>query len=873
MTVDRVHTKSTILNREQLESLVVTSSLSRCKACANNCLLTINQFSDDTGVKRRFTSGNRCERVLSGGGDRGRSPLQDIMAGNSGGGDRGRSPVQGQNLISGRGWMPVQGQVPNLFAYKYKRVFDYVSLDESAAPRGVVGIPRVLNMYENYPLWFTFLTELGYCVKLSPETTREVYEEGMESMPSESVCYPAKLAHGHIVELLKASVRFIFYPGVVYEKPEGKADGCYNCPIVASYPENIKLNVEEIRRDSIDFRNPFLTLEKEKALFDGLCSAFPEIPKREIRRALKAGLLEQERFKQDMRAAGRGVLEYLKKTGGRGVVLAGRPYHVDPEIHHGIPEMIVGFGVAVLTEDSVLEAWESGSLGCKTPRLRVRDQWTYHSRLYKAARVVCDNKNLEMIQLNSFGCGLDAVTTDEVQEIINGAGKIYTCLKIDEVNNLGSARIRVRSLLAALKARTERRAVIEDLVLKEYRPVLYTREAKGVHTVLSPQMSPVHFELLEQVFQSEGHRLVVLPAMDREAVDVGLRYCNNDACYPAIIVVGQLLRAIQSGEYDTDNLSVIMSQTGGGCRASNYVGFIRKALKKAGFEHIPVIAISAQGFEKHPGMKYSFAFLKKAAQALIYGDLMMRVVYAVRPYEAEKGSVNRLSDLWMERLKKAVRKGSGREYRKNTYEIVRDFDNVEVLDIVKPKVGVVGEILVKFHPTANNDIVGLLEAEGAEAVVPDLTDFFLYGFLNSTYKHKYFGYPLWVRVVTETLIGLTEFYRRHAVRALSASKRFHPPVKIKELAKLAKPIVSLGNQSGEGWFLTAEMVELIQSGVKNIVCAQPFACLPNHITGKGIIKELRRVWPGANVVAVDYDPGASEVNQLNRIKLMLGAGE
>ncbi|MCL2704109.1 MAG: 2-hydroxyacyl-CoA dehydratase [Defluviitaleaceae bacterium] len=829
---------SGILTREKLVALRISPSLSRCKGCGNNCLLTVNRFTEigDNSVERRFISGNRCERVQAFSGN------EDSVKLNS--------------------------ELPNLYAYKNKRVFDYEPLPEKLAKRGVVGIPRVLNMYENYPLWHTLFTELGYSVKLSPCTTRGVYEKGMESMPSESVCYPAKLAHGHIMELIGDGVKFIFYPSVVYEKDEtDSGESCYNCPIVASYPENIRLNVEELRTEGIDFRNPFLTLNNKKALLNGLAAALPEVPKREISRALKKALTEQERFCEDVRSEGERALEYLRQSGQRGVVLAGRPYHADPEINHGIPEMITGFGVAVLSEDSVAHLPGDN----RNIRLNVRDQWMYHSRLYSAARFVCGQPNIDLIQLNSFGCGLDAVTTDEVQDILNREGKIFTLLKIDEVNNLGSARIRVRSLFAALRARDGKYSVNSVKNVKPHLDgfPLFAREMKYRHTVLSPQMSPLHFELVQEAFQAEGYDLRVLPAMDKDAVDIGLRYVNNDACYPAVIVVGQVLKAVFSGEYDTEKLSVVMTQTGGGCRASNYVGFIRRALVKAGFPGIPVIALSAQGFEKHPGMKLGLGLLNKSMQALIYGDLLMRTVYATRPYEKVKGAVDGLCGRWVRVLKGAVRRGKFRELKRNTYGIIKDFDEIELNSVDKPKVGVVGEILVKYHPTANNDIVGLLEAEGAEAVVPDLTDFFLYGLYNSTYKWKYFGGSWWVKCLTNVMIRVIERYRGFAGKALTASRRFVPPQKITELAKLAKPIVSMGNQSGEGWFLTAEMIELIKSGVKNIVCAQPFACLPNHVTGKGIIKELRRLWPGTNVVAVDYDPGASEVNQLNRIKLML----
>ncbi|MCD8238190.1 MAG: 2-hydroxyacyl-CoA dehydratase [Clostridiales bacterium] len=817
--------ESTTITKEGLESLTVTSSFTRCKGCANHCLLTINKFSGN----RRFISGNRCERGL--------------------------------------GKDPSSSCVPNLFEYKYNRLFGYIPTPEAHAERGVVGIPRVLNMYEDYPFWFTFFTELGFSVKLSPKSSRDLYQLGIESIPSESVCYPAKLVHGHVKWLIDNGCKFIFYPCVSYEHQEiMSADNCYNCPIVTSYPENIKNNMEEIHNPDIIFKNPFFSLNDKFFLIKRLQEEFSDIPKDEIKKAADRAWDEQQAYRSDMRKKGEETLEILEETGMLGIVLAGRPYHTDPEINHGIPEMITSYNVAVLTEDSVAH------LG-KIPRpLNVRDQWAYHSRLYGAASLVREKENLELVQLNSFGCGLDAITTDEVADILRASKKIYTVLKIDEVNNLGSARIRIRSLLAA----------VEDRRIKNIKPVkaanpvgrvIFTKEMKKTHTLLMPQMAPYHFRIIKPALRAVGYNLEVMPAIDKKAIDIGLKYVNNDACYPALIVVGQLLEALNSGKYDPDNTTLLMSQTGGGCRASNYVGFIRRALKKAGYPQIPVVSVSAQGLEKNPGFTYSYKMIIGALQGCIYGDLLCKVLYATRPYEAEEGAADRLCEKWMQICEKAVVKPKSGEFKKNIKKIVEEFDNLPRRDIIKPKVGVVGEILVKFHPTANNDIVGLLEKEGAEAVVPDLLNFFLYSFYNCTFKEKYLGFKHSTTVLTTIGIKYIERVRKPMQDALKKSVHFEPTADIAKLGELAAPIVSLGNQTGEGWFLTAELVELIQTGVLNNVCTQPFACLPNHVTGKGIIKELKRRYPLSNIVAVDYDPGASEVNQLNRIKLMLSVAE
>ena len=822
--------ETTMLPFEKINTLQFSTSMARCKGCTNSCLLTINRFTGG----RQFVTGNRCERGL------GKEKNKD--------------------------------NIPNLFEYKNKRLFDYEALPEDEAVRGTVGIPRVLNMYDNYPFWHTFFTKLGFRVVLSPSSNRKIYELGIESIPSESECYPAKLAHGHVMWLIKQKVDMIFYPCIPYERNEfPDSNNHYNCPIVTSYAENIKNNIEEIRSGQVNFKNPFLAFTSEEVLANRLKEEFAEymqIPAEEVGAAVHAGWMELENFREEMMRKGEETLAWMNENGRRGIVLAGRPYHVDPEIHHGIPELITSYGLAVLTEDSISHMYP-----VERP-LIVMDQWMYHSRLYAAANYVKTRDNLDLIQLNSFGCGLDAVTTDEVSDILSKSGKIYTCLKIDEVNNLGAARIRVRSLLSAIRVR-EQKSICRTVVSSAYDRVVFTKEMKKDYTILCPQMSPIHFALIEPALKSCGFNIRVLPNDNKAAVDVGLKYVNNDACYPSLMVVGQIMEAILSGEYDVNKTAVVISQTGGGCRASNYIGFIRRALEKAGYPQIPVISINLNGLESNPGFSFTLPLLKKAIFGLVFGDIFMRCLYRMRPYEATPGSANALHKKWEARCVAFLQKKhpSFREYKKLCREIIRDFDKLPVTDVQKPKVGVVGEILVKFLPAANNYLVELLESEGAEAVVPDLLDFFQYCFYNSNFKADKLGMSKKTAALCNLGIKGLDWIRSAPRKALEASRHFDPPAHIEDLAKMAEPIVSLGNQTGEGWFLTGEMMELIHSGTSNIVCTQPFACLPNHIVGKGVIKEIRRRHPKSNIVAIDYDPGASEVNQLNRIKLMLSTAQ
>lgn len=814
------------LSLAEIDAFTAEKEFTHCGLCENNCMLTVTLFSDG----RQFITGNRCER-----GARIKVKREDKKV--------------------------------NLVDYKYRRLFKYRPLRKKEAVRGEIGIPRVLNMYENYPLWHTFFSDLGFRVKLSPRSNKELYEQGMETIPSDTACYPAKIAHGHIQALIDGGVPMIFYPGVVFEREESKeADNHFNCPIVQSYPDVIRNNVDDIRDGKVDYRNPYLNLANEASVAKVLGRCFEDlgITQEEINNALHHAYEELETFKDDIRQKGEETLLMLNQKGERGVVLSGRPYHLDPEINHGIAEVITQEGFHVLTEDSVSHLSDVGNL-------RVVNQWVYHSRLYAAARVVAKSKNLELVQLNSFGCGLDAVTTDQVEEIMEQYGKIYTVLKIDEGSNLGAIRIRLRSLKAAVNER-EKSNFEPVRRFEEPEKIVFTKEMRKKHTLLLPMLSPIHQSgLFDIALEASGYNVVCLPAMDREAINVGLKFVNNDSCYPAIISIGQLVEALQSGDYDLNNTSVMMSQTGGGCRATNYIPLLRKALNDAGFPQVPVVSVSLgnKGVESNPGFKYTLPMLKRIVVAILYGDLFERMVYRTRPYELEKGQIDALYEEWLKKVESNVRNGSLTIFNRNMKKIVKDFDTVPISNEVKPKVGVVGEILVKYSPTANNDIVRLLESEGAEAVVPDLIGFMNYSLYNQIWKYDNMGMPKKNKTIAEMAIKLIEVVEKPMDKALRASERFTGIHSIYQLAEDAGKILSIGNHTGEGWFLTGEMIDLLKTGVNNIVCMQPFGCLPNHVVGKGVIKELRHQYPKSNIAAIDYDPGVSIVNQLNRIRLMM----
>lgn len=813
----------TLISRDALAAFDSRTDTRRCGGCGNNCLLTVTSFEGG----RSHITGNMCS--------------------------------DGEGLTHPERELP-----PNLYREKYKRLFcHYLPLEKEKAPRGTLSIPRVLNIYEDYPFWFTLFTELGFRVELSSE--RPDGSLAIDTIPSQTVCFPAKLVHRHLQELVERGARLIFYPGIQKTNKEFcEADDSFNCPVVAGYPDLAALNIDGLRSPDVRYIHSFFPTDCPEKMAKHIVRAFSNerISLNEAERALKKAYRARDEYKKDVAYMGEKALEYVRERGGVGIVLAGHPYHLDPVVNHGIPELINGYGVAVFTEDSVCGRAEPPLAG----ETRVIDQWVYHSRLYRAGSVIAkdpDFRNIEMVQLNSFGCGLDAISADQAAKILEVNGRMHTLLKIDESKNNGAVRIRIRSLLAAV--RSDMKAPVKEPSAAK-APAAATRSSDR-RTILCPPLSGYHFRFLEPIMRAEGLDFHVLPEGGRESAELALNYVNNDACYPAMIVVGQFLNALKSGRYDPARTDCFYAQTGGACRASNYVPLLRKALDEAGYSDVRILAVNSQG-RNSVGFPLSPRVICRTAKAMIYGDLLMRLLLRTRPNELDRGKSSELYERFSSFYADSILKNRGPSFGSLVRRTVDEFSRIPVCENEKPRVGIVGEILVKYHSGANEHLADLIESSGGEAVLTDIASFLLYCLFDPVYRGKELSGSLRSALGGRAGIAALEILRRPVRDALKGT-RFGSLHDIYSLAEKASSIVSCANQAGEGWLLTAEMLSLLESGVKKIVCIQPFACLPNHITGKGVIKELRSRYAGSGILALDYDPGTSSVNQMNRIKLLM----
>ena len=816
------------LTAEGLRNFEMRSRSFRCRDCGNNCLLTETRFSHGT----RHFSGNRCDKFAN---------------------TTGKKSAAGQNL----------------YDWKRQRLFHYDPLPLERAPRGVLGIPRVLTVYSHYPFWFTLFTSLGFRVELSPPTSRALFARGLASVPSQSVCYPAKLAHGHVLSLVEKGISRIFMPCIPRESKEfEEMCDAFSCPVACGYPQVVRENLPELVNGKAFMYAPFVNLNHTGSLVRNLCQEM-DLPRGEVRAAVRVARQEQENYLRELRDEAEKLYAATRRQGGTLVVLAGRPYHADPQVHHGLPDFIASLGATVISEDALPRHWLRK---IPVPGLRVRNQWTYPARLYRAASWAAQGEHgacrVELVQLTSFGCGLDAITSDQIREQLHQHGKLYTLIKMDEGNALASARIRIRSLLAVAEGRGKG---VQTVIPPPLAPVFSKKDARS-HLILVPQMAPLHFPLITEGIVGSGHMVKLLPTVTSEAISLGQAYVNNDACYPAIVAIGQLLHALQSGEHDPHRTALLLSQTCGPCRASNYPALLRKALLECGFASVPVLTMSTSGVDSHPGFSPSRAMLHKMVLGMLAGDMLQRLSLHTQTYERRAGDTAERVEHWLRTLTPIVRHGDDLAFRRSMERLVRDFEQIGCDVDHRPRVAVVGEILLTYHPDANRHIVDIIRQEGGEPLLPDITNFMLYCLRDSIYDWQSQGGSALGALGSTLAIKKVENLRKSMREALARSPLAHrvmPVAHLDTLARMGESMLSLGNAAGEGWLLPAEMLEFLNHGAKDILCLQPFGCLPNHVVGRGAFKTVRRAAPQANIMAIDYDPGSSEANQLNRIRLFM----
>ncbi len=790
----------------------------RCKGCNNHCLLTMNTFLSG----QKHIHGNRCDFALKTG---------------------------------------IKNKERNEFIeFKLATLFDRPVIPVEKA-RGTVGIPRVLNIYEHYPYWHALFSALNMHVELSPLTTKEIAELGNITIPSQSLCYPAKLTHGHVSYLANLGVQDIFLPCIPREaKVDQSMADSYACPVVGGYPEALKLNVIT-QHPGLKIHTPFLDITKGRTVLRAIKKCFPEIPAREIKHAIYKAEEALNAYRVALRHEGERMVLKAEDEGKTLIVLSGRPYHIDPLINHGIPALISSMGTIVVTEDAVFH------LAKEQPKLDVVNQWAFHSRLYKAAEFAAERANVQLVQLVSFGCGIDAITSEQVRKILERHDKIYTMLKIDEGDTLGAAKIRIKSLLCALNA--DAMSKLNGESVHQQKPV------KGVpnelRTLYVPQMAPIHFPILTAALQALGYRVELLPDVNDKAIELGLKYVNNDACYPAIVVIGQLVEALVSGKIDAKRAALLLAQTCGPCRATNYPALLRWALHDLGYDEVPIVTLSSYDLDTDAlHLKLGLHGLYRLMRGILLGDLLQKLYFHTKTYEKLKGSSDTVLKIMVEQCSHYMLSSQRHHNFVNIVRaIVQAFSQIDLDDSKKkPRVGIVGEILLKYHPKANLNLMNQLIEEGVEPVIGDISSFLLYCLNDSIFQAKYLK-GSWVKATGSWLIAHRFNRMREVIMQALEDSKFDNLTPFNDYKKAIEGLVSAGQQAGEGWLLTAEMIDYIEHGIKNVLCVQPFACLPNHVTGKGVMRAIRMGYEDANLCSIDFEAGTAQSNVANRLKLFL----
>lgn len=803
-----------------------------CKGCENHCKVSRLKFENGN----IFFTGNRCERVFS---------------------NRGAITEKGQNLVQ----------------YKYDLLFDR-NLKPDGEIKQKIGIPRALNMFENFPFWATLFTNLGFEVVLSDKTSETTAHIASGTLTSDNICFPAKLTNGHILNLIDKNVDRIFYPIVNFEKQEfDEMSNNFNCPVVTGYPSVIRSAINPYEKYGIHYDTPNINFKNKKLLKKACFNYFSTlgINKKDFNKAFKLAVAEYSNFKQLLKTRASEILIQSVIDNRKVIVLAQRPYQIDSIVNHGIPEMISDFGYDVITEDSLQYTEEDA-----VDNLVVLSQWGYPNRLYRAAKWSLRFDNVEFIQLNSFGCGPDTLVIDEIADLMELSGKSYSVIRIDEQSAQGSLKLRIRSLIESFKLRDENRIKTHNQEKKKKTKVF--TDADRNRTILAPFFSPFHSAYAKAAFKSLGYDIKQLPPSDKESIDLGLKYINNEICYPATLVVGDVLRALKSGEYDLNNVAVGITQTGGQCRASNYLPLIKKGLIKNGYYNVPVVGITLSNLElnKQPGFKISkIKFIRQSVLGLLYGDAISRMYYALAPREKVKGSAEKVSNKYADLAQDYIATSEIKQILSILKDAVNEFNQIEVTKNIVPRIGVVGEIYVKYNPIGNNHAIDYLIKHGVEPVIPPLINMFTQWFVNIDVKNDYL---IDNKPIMKQLGNIFEKKYNNIdgkfEDIMSKFKFNHPKYNIRHTAELAKKVVNLSfHYFGEGWLIAGDILEFEDYGINNVLCLQPFGCIANHIVAKGIENTLKKINPKLNVLFLDIDSGVSPVNIHNRLYLLMKNAE
>ena len=794
-----------------------------CRGCENQCRITQYKFKNG-GV---YFSGNKCEKIFTNG-----KTAEHVGV--------------------------------DMSDKKYHMLFDRAANPEQTVekPLFTVGIPRALNMYEEFPFWHTFFTQCGIRVVVSKPSLFVDYEKSVHSVMSDNICFPAKLVHSHIYGLdAQQGVDRIFFPRVVYEKREDESvTGSFNCPVIIGYPEVVASVIKTkkpIDSPVISFQDPKLLLKQLQRFMEQF-----GVPEKVVKAAHAAALKEYENFGIAIRQANLDTFKEAQRNRRTVIVLAGRPYHTDPLIQHKVSEMITKLGVDVVTEDIVR------GTNINEKETFILKQWTFVNRILNSAQWAArQGNNVHFVETTSFGCGPDAFFTDEARSVLNRHNKSLTLLKIDDINNVGSMKLRVRSLIESLKFGGEASKEVKEFV----RPRKFMDEDKKRRTILAPFFTEYISPLLGAAFKTEGYDVISLPISDAESNDLGLKYSNNEVCYPATLIVGDFIKALQSGKYDLDRTAVAVTQLGQ-CRATNYPSLIRKAIVDAGFSQVPVIGIAGTDKEDQPGFKLN---LFKAAPIVLYsvffGDWLSIFYHAIAVREKVKGTARALRDDFLNRANPIIERKDLKGLIKLTRTAAEEFNAIDIYtDRTYPKAGVAGEIFLKFNPYSHRYVPDWLMDHGVEVVPPIVHNFFMRAFVNFKFNKenyvKKFKVP---SVVIDMAYSLITKVQRKFDEEAKIFKFYVPEIDIKTQSKLAEDVICLSAQFGEGWLLPAEVIAYIKQGCTNVVSMQPFGCIANHIVVRGIEKKLKDVYPELNMLALDFDGGVSEANIANRLLLFL----